>query len=153
MDLPPEIVAILAAFAPLFSDRVWGHAQALAIGLLRATGRRTVTAALRILGLSREAHFTNYHRVLNRDAWCPLLASSILLGLIVTALVPKDEPLVLASDDTLERRNGRKIKARGCYRDAVRSSRTMVIRGFGLKWVAMMVLVRVPWSPRVQALP
>ncbi len=71
MPLPPEMVVLLAAFAPLFSDRVWAHAQILAIGAILATGKRTVTSALRIMGLSHEAHFTNYHRVLNRAAWCP----------------------------------------------------------------------------------
>ena len=71
MPLPPEMVVLLAAFAPLFSDRVWAYAQILAIGAILATGKRTVTSALRIMGLSHEDHFTNYHRVLNRAAWCP----------------------------------------------------------------------------------
>jgi hypothetical protein len=153
VDLPSEMVAILAAFAPLFSDRVWVHAQALVVGTLLATGTRTVTSALRILGLSQETHFTNYHRVLDRAAWCPLAASRILLGLIVVTLVPRDWPIVLAADDTIERRHGRRIRAKGCYRDAVRSSKEMVIKCFGLKWVSMMVLVRFPWNRRVQALP
>ena len=153
VDLPPEILAILAHFAPLFSHRVWSHAQPLALGAILATGRRTVTAALRILGLKHEAHFTNYHRVLNRAEWSARAASRIILGLIVAALIPADWPIVLGADDTVERRNGRTIKAKGCYRDAVRSSKKVVIKCFGLKWVAMMVLVRVPWSGRVQALP
>ena len=50
MDLPPEIVAILAAFAPLFSDRAWIKAQILAVGAILATGDRTVCAALRSHG-------------------------------------------------------------------------------------------------------
>ena len=91
MDLPPEIVAILAAFAPLFSDRVWAKAQVLAVGAILATGHRTVCAALRVMGLSQERHFTNYHRVLNRDAWSCLAAGQILLGLIV-AVIPRDWP-------------------------------------------------------------
>jgi DDE superfamily endonuclease len=122
LDLPPEIVAILAAFAPLFSDRVWVKAQLLAVGALLAPGDRTVCATLRVLGLSQERHFTNYHRVLNRDAWSCLAAGQVLLGLIV-AVIPRDWPIVLAADDTIERRNGRRIKAKGCYRDPVRSSR------------------------------
>jgi hypothetical protein len=153
MQLPPEMVALLAAFAPLFSDRVWAHAQILAIGALLATGKRTVTAALRIMGLSPETHFTNYHRVLNRAAWCPRAASRILLGLIVMTLIPKHGPIVLVADDTVERRHGRKIKAKGCYRDAVRSSRKVVVKCFGLKWVSMMILVQLPWNKHVKALP
>jgi DDE superfamily endonuclease len=153
MSLPPEIVTLWAHFAPLFSQPVAAHAQVLLIGALLATGQRTVTAALRIMGLAQETHFTNYHRVLNRAAWSARMASRILLGLIVQLLIPKDWPIVLGADDTIERRSGRKIKARGCYRDAVRSSRKMVIKCFGLKWVSMMVLVRPPWSQQVHALP
>jgi hypothetical protein len=152
LDLPPEIVAILAAFAPLFSDRVWVKAQLLAVGALLATGDRTVCAVLRVMGLSQERHFINYHRVLNREAWSGLAAGQVLLGLIV-AVLPRDWPIVLAADDTIERRKGRRIKAKGCYRDPVRSSRKHVMKCFGLKWVALMVLVPVPWSQRVWALP
>jgi hypothetical protein len=53
----------------------------------------------------------------------------------------------------VERRSGRKIRAKGCYRDAVRSTKKHVIRCCGLKWVSMMLLVPVPWSQRVWALP
>ena len=38
-------------------------------------------------------------------------------------------------------------------RDTVRSTHKHVIRCFGLKWVAMMLLIPVPWSRRVWELP
>jgi hypothetical protein len=136
MNLPPEMVALLAAFAPLFSDRTWIKAQTLAVGALLTTGNHTVCAALRVMGLSRDRHFTNYHRVLNRDAWSCLAAGQVVLGLIV-AVIPRDWPIVLAVDDTIERRGGRRIKARGCYRDPVRSSRKHVVKCFGLKWASL----------------
>jgi hypothetical protein len=152
VDLPPEMVASLAAFAPLFSNLTWVKAQFLAVGAILATGNRTVCSILRIMGLSQDPHFTNYHRVLNRDAWSCLAAGQVLLGLIL-ALIPSDWPIVLAADDTIERRGGRRIKSRGCYRDAVRSSRGHLVRCFGLKWIVLTVLVPVPWSQRVWALP
>jgi predicted hydrolase (HD superfamily) len=104
------------------------------------------------MGLSHERHWTNYHRVLNRAVWSTLQASKILLGLIV-ATMPVESTIVLGADDTVERRTGRKIKALGCYRDGVRSTRKHVVRCFGLKWVSMQVLVAVPWSTRVWAVP
>jgi DDE superfamily endonuclease len=151
--LPEAIILVLAPFAPLFSHRVWFHAQLLLVGAILAPGARTVTAALRVMGLSSERHFANYHRVLNRATWSARQAGRILLGLLVSCLVPPGATIVLGADDTVERRNGRQIKAKGCYRDAVRSSKSCVIRCFGLKWVAMMLLVPVPWSRRVWALP
>jgi hypothetical protein len=105
------------------------------------------------MGLATERHFTNYHRVLNRATWSTRQGSRMLLGVLVTFLVPPGATIVLGADDTVERRSGRKITAKGCYRDAVRSTKKHVIRCFGLKWVSMMLLVLVPWSQRVWALP
>jgi hypothetical protein len=151
--LPEAIILVLGPFAPLFTERVWRHAQVLLLGAMLTPGPRTVTAALRVMGLARECHFTNYHRVLNRAVWSARQGSRILLGLLITCFVPSGATIVIGADDTVERRGGRKIAAKGCYRDAVRSTKKHVIRCFGLKWVAMMLLVPVPWSRRVWALP
>ncbi|MCA1607802.1 MAG: transposase, partial [Acidobacteria bacterium] len=152
MTLPFEMVAMLGAFAPLFSDRVWLHVQVLVAGAILAHGTRTVTQALRVMGLIEETCWTNYHRVLNRAVWSPLQASKILLGLILR-LLPVGSTIVIGADDTIERRKGKKIKHVGVYRDGVRSSKKHVVKCFGLKWVAMMVLVKLPFSSRVWALP
>jgi DDE superfamily endonuclease len=125
----------------------------LVVGALLAPGKRTVTSCLRVMGLAWERRFTNYHRVLNRAQGAALQASKILLGLILLGLVPPGAAVVLGAEDTVERRRGRKIKAKGCYRDAVRSSKKHVVRCFGLKWVSMMILVPVPWARRGWALP
>jgi hypothetical protein len=151
--LPEAIILVLAPFAPLFSDRVWLHAQVLLVGAMLAPGARTVTAILRVMGLAAERHFTNYHRVLNRATWSARHGSRMLLGIRLTFVVPPGATIVLGADDTVERRSGRQITAQGGYRDAVRSSKKYVIRCFGLKWVSMMLWVPVPWSRRVWALP
>lgn len=78
--LPKAIILVLAAFAPRFSARVWGHAQVLLLGAMLTPGTRTVTAALRVMGFAMERHFTNDHRVLNRATWSALRGSQILLG-------------------------------------------------------------------------
>src|SRR5919199_6557604 len=134
--LPESIILVLAPFAPLFSQRVWLHAQLLLLGAMLAPGARTVTAALRVMGLSGERHFTNYHRVLNRATWSARQGSRFLLGVLITLLLPPGATIVLGADDTVERRSGRQIKAKGCYRDAVRSTKKHVIRCCGLQWVS-----------------
>ena len=120
--LPPKMVQALAPFAPLFSKRVWQHAQLLLVGAILAPGRRTVSAALRAMGLNRFERFHRYHRVLSRARWSSLEASRILLGLLLEAFVVGGGPLVVGLDETLERRYGKKISARGVYRDPVRST-------------------------------
>jgi hypothetical protein len=104
------------------------------------------------MGLGQEKRFEKYHRVLSRARWSGLQGSKILLGLLVQSL-PSSWPIVIGTDDTLERRRGKKITAKGCYRDAVRSTATHVVTCFGLKWVTMMLLVPFPWSQRPWALP
>ncbi len=65
--LPPKMVQALAPITPLFSKRVWRHAQLLLIGAIPAPGRTTVSSALRAMGLDQQKRFHRYHRVL-RDA-------------------------------------------------------------------------------------
>jgi hypothetical protein len=150
--LPPEFTSIILIFAPLFFHRVWPCAQVLLVGAILAPGKRTVTSALRVMGLSTERHFQNYHRVLNRAVWSGRLASRMLFRLLLTAFSPTG-PIVLGLDDTIERRWGPKIRARGIYRDAVRSSDSHFVKTSGLRWLSLMLLVPIPWAGRVWALP
>lgn len=56
-------------------------------------------------------------------------------------------------DDTIERRKGSRIRAKGIYRDAVRSSDSQVVKVSGLRWLSLMLLAEIPWAQRVWALP
>lgn len=152
LNLPPTIIAVLSAFAPLFSRRVFQHAQVLLVGAILTPGRRTVANALRIMGLQHHPHFQTYHRVLNRAQWSSRLAAQVLLRLLVHCFAP-DGPLVLGIDETLERRRGDKIAAKGMYRDAARSSRSFFVKASGLRWISLMLLAPIPWAGRVWALP
>jgi len=150
--LPAELLPLIVEFAPLFSKPVWEHAKVLLVGAILALGRRTVTACLRVMGLSQEKCFVNYHRVLNRARWSSLAASRILLRLLVATFAPGGE-LVIGIDDTIERRRGEKIKAKGIYRDPVRSSHSHLVKASGLRWLCCMLLVEIPWAGCVWGLP
>jgi hypothetical protein len=146
------MIAVLAPFAPLFSQRVWRHAKVLLAGALLTPAQRTVTAALRTMGLAQSRQFHRYHRVLSHARWSGLAAGQLLLGLLVAAFAPAG-PLVFGIDETLERRRGAKIAAKGIYRDAVRSSHSHFVKASGLRWVCLLLLVPIPWAARVWALP
>jgi hypothetical protein len=146
------MVQALAPFAPLFSKRIWQHVQLLLIGAILAPGRRTVSSALRAMGLDQYKRFHRYHRVLSRARWSSLEASRILLGVLLDAFV-REGPLIVGIDETLERRYGKRISARGIYRDPVRSTYQTFVKSSGLRWVCMKLLVEIPWASRVWALP
>jgi DDE superfamily endonuclease len=148
----PPLCSVLTPFTPLFSRRVWAHVQVLLIGAILAPGIRTVASALRIMGLAHTRRFQRYHRVLNRDRWSSRAASRALLRLLVDAFAP-DGPLGVGLDETLERRKGKKIAAKGVYRDAVHSSHEFFVKAMGLRWVCLMLLAPIPWAGRTWALP
>src|SRR5215211_5794138 len=150
--LPTMMIRVLAPFAPLFSERVFQHVQVLLAGAILAPGKRTVSSALRAMGLDRQRNFHRYHRVLSHARWSSTEASRVLLGLLVEALVPNG-PLVLGVDETLERRRGKKIGAKGVYRDPLLSSRERFVKTSGLRWICVVLLAEVPWASRVWALP
>ena len=147
-----ELLNLVIAFAPLFSKPVFARVKVLVVGAILSPVSRTVTNALRVMGLSQEKHFENYHRVLNRDQWSSLKASRILLSLLVKTFGLTGE-LVIGFDDTIERRRGEKIKAKGIYRDAVRSSKSFFVKTSGLRWLSFMLLSEVPFACKVWALP
>ena len=151
-DVPMAIMTVLGTFASLFSRRVLAYVNLLLVGAILAPGKRTVTAVLRVIGQSTEVHFQNYHRVLNRAQWSSLEASRRLLVLLLDVFVPA-APIVMGIDETIERRRGERISAKGIYRDPVRSSPAHFVKASGLRWVCLMVLARIPWVDRVWALP
>ena len=148
-----DIIQLLSMFSIAFTVPTFKNMMVLLVGTILAPGRRTVSAALRAVGLAEESHFTNYHRVLNRAHWSPWLLSRLLMQLIIQQCLGSEEPVWLLIDDTLERRRGDRIKYKGWFRDPVRSSSRFVVRALGLRWVVMAILVPVPWSKRRWALP
>jgi hypothetical protein len=154
LNLPPIIIDLLNPFAPCFYGvTTWTKAQILLIGTILAPGKRTVTAALRLMGLKEDRRFAQYHHVLSRAVWSPLDLAQSLLRLLVTSFGATDKPLVCGMDDTIERRWGQKIAARGIYRDPVRSSESHFVKASGLRWISLMLLTPIPWAQRIWALP
>ncbi len=137
LNLPIEIIVLMQPFTPVFSERPWDWVQVLVVGAILATGKRRVTSVLRVMGLSDESQFQRYHRVLNRAVWSSLQVSQILLGLLVVAFVPPGGAVIVAADETLERRQGDKIKAKSVFRDAARSSKKHKVTSSRAVWLTL----------------
>jgi hypothetical protein len=152
LALPIAFRSAIGVFAPVFSRPVWQPVKVLLTGAVLAPGKRTVTAILQIMGHSAASDFQTYHRVLQRAVWSPLTASRLLLRLFVAVCIPSGV-VVFGLDDTLERRRGDHITAKGLYRDPVRSSHAHVVKASGLRWLGCRVLPPIAWANRVWALP
>lgn len=150
-SLSPSIIAILWPFSVLFSNSSWLTSVELLLGAILCKGNRTVTGILRATGLSQHKGFSKYHRILNSLDWSPKRGSEILLRILLK-MVGKERPVIVI-DETLERRKGKKIRAKGYYRDAVRSSRSQVVNTTGLKWLVMALSFRFKFAKRAFALP
>jgi DDE superfamily endonuclease len=149
---PPMLAGWLSAFRYCFTAPVWGRVLVLVAGAVLAPGKRTVSQALRVMGLADRPGFGRYHDVLSRARWNGRAVARTLLAQVLDAFLPAGE-VVVGVDDTIERRWGPKIKARGIYRDPVRSSRGHFVRASGLRWLSLMVMVPIPWANRRWALP
>lgn len=152
-DPVPQILRQwLQAWRACFTAPSWEHALVLVMGALLAPGKRTVTSCLRMTGRAEAANFATFHQILNRARWSSRAVARQLLEIVVERLVP-DGPVVIGIDDTIERRWGRRISARGIYRDPVRSSHGHFVKASGLRWLSFMVLTPVPWTRLIKALP
>src|SRR3954465_9843335 len=150
--VPGVLEGWMRPFRGHFTAAVWRHGLVLVCCALLAPGRRTVAAALRVMGLGEAAGFAVYHRVLSHGHWCSRALAHRLLLLLVAAFVPHG-PVVVGIDDTIERRRGVCIAAKGIYRDPVRSSRGHFVKASGLRWLSVMLLAPVPWAGCVWGLP
>jgi hypothetical protein len=141
-------VFAIAMTAPTFAKSL-----VLIYGTILTPGIRTVSAVLRVMGLGDLETFANYHRVFNRDRWSPWVMSELLLALLIRVFIPDGGALIVLIDETLERRQGKRIAYKGRFRDAVRSTAHKVVTCLGIRWCCLALLVVVPWSRRPWALP
>lgn len=151
--LPPEFTELMSAFSERFSKKIYRRAILLLAGAILTQGRRTVCSVLRTLNLSNTKRWDLYHRVLSRAKWSAFKCSRILGELLINHFIKGDKVLVFGIDETIERRWGPKIKARGIYRDAVRSSKNHFVKCSGLRWICVMLLTPISWAGRTWALP
>jgi hypothetical protein len=149
----PEIIRLLSVFAVAMTAPTFAKSLVLIYGTILTPGIRTVSAVLRVMGLGDLETFGNYHRVLNRDRWSPWVMSQLLLALLIRVFIPDGIGLIILIDETLERRQGKRIAYKGRFRDAVRSTAQKVVTCLGIRWCCLALLVEVPWSGRPWALP
>jgi hypothetical protein len=150
--LAPSLVPLVALFAPCFTAPSFVTFQHVVAGWILCLGRHTVTGVLQSSGAVGRKHHTSFHRFFRAAAW---MADRVGLRMahLVLGLVPKDEPVIVALDDTLGRHTGKHIRAASMHHDPLLSTRTKVVFHWGHVWVVLAIVVRVPAWKKTFALP
>jgi hypothetical protein len=152
MIVPDEALPIFQALAPTFTRPTFQRFALLMGAALLCTGRRTVANLLRVAAPLAAGHRTTYQRVFSSASWSAMRLACCLCRLVV-ALLPPDQPILLAGDDTVDGHPGKRVYGKARHRDPVRSSHGYTAWRYGHKWVVLAVLVRFPFATRPWALP
>lgn len=150
--IPVAAEPLAESFRGAFTRPTFERFMTLVAGLIVTMGRRTVSRALRVMEPVLQGHWCGYHRLYSQAKYSSLGLGRILAGLVI-ALVPADQPVILAADDTVDGKTGPHVWAKGAHRDGGRSSRGKNAVKWGHKWLVVCVLVKLPKLNRPWALP
>jgi DDE superfamily endonuclease/Archaeal putative transposase ISC1217 len=151
-QLPKPVRAVFDPLAPAFTRPTHRRFILLALAALLTLGRHTIANLLRCLGALAPGHPSSYHRVFSRDRWSSWTLARGFAHMVLARFVPEG-PILLAGDDTVEEHPGKHVFGKGCHRDPVRSTHSFTAYRWGHKWVAVTVLVPLPFTTRRWALP
>jgi DDE superfamily endonuclease len=150
-SLPRSLADLLIAFGPCFTQPTFGTFQALVAGFLTQPGQRTVTGMLVGARLAGRRHHDLAYRFFATARWSADQLGLVLLDLITHTLIPSGALLVLAVDDTLWRRTGRKLHGAAWHHDGNGPGRHRP--AWGHRWVVVGVIVHLPFLTRAVCLP
>jgi len=147
-----EWPTLLSCFAAAFTTPSFAIFLRVSAAWVLCPGGRRITRLVPLAEPLGEKAHDAYHRFFRDGAWW----MSDLWRLIARIMVAQFQPsgrIPLQIDDTLFHKTGRKVEGAGWWRDAVRSSATKVVHGFGLNIVLMTLAVNPPWGGEPLALP
>lgn len=148
-----DLLATMEALRSAFTAPGYANLVALLVGGWLTTGPHTVTAALVAAGLAGRCHHERFHRFLSRGIWSPDELGRLLLAVVLAVLPPAGGVLRVVIDDTLADKKGAHIFGLASHLDPVRSTKRHKSFCFGHVWVVLALVVPVPFSTRVWALP
>jgi hypothetical protein len=150
-SLPRSLADLLAAFGPCFTAPTMRTFQALVAGFLAQPGLRTVTGMLVGARLAGRRHHDLAYRFFATARWSADQVGLVLLDLIAAMLVPPDAAVVLAVDDTLWHRTGRRLHGVAWHHDGAGPGRHRP--AWGHRWVVVGIIVHLPFLDRAVCLP
>jgi SRSO17 transposase len=152
LDVPASLDGLLSLFRPCFSQPTFQTFRALLVGQISQTGLRTVTGMLVGARLSGVWHHARAHRFFSHARWSADELGLRIAELIVARLTEPGDAIVVAIDDTLLHRLGRKIHGTHWHHDATANSDKHT-SAWGNNWVVLGIVVRLAFLERAVCLP
>src|SRR5450755_64268 len=150
--VPVSLDELLLLFAGCFSRPTFRTFRALVVGQISQTGLRTVTGMLIGARLSRVWHHARAHRFFSHARWSVDELGLRLAELIVERLCEPGAAVLVAVDDTLLHRLGRKIHGTYWHHDATANSDKHT-SAWGNNFVVIGIVVQLPMLDRAVCLP
>ena len=145
--------ASIQQFASCFTKPSFQTFGVIVTGWLRGHGRRIVTRILLAGDGLKVKTFSCYHRFFSQARWAVDAIGRVMLTLVLE-FIPEDAPIVVAVDDTLNRKTGKRIWAAAMHHDPLLSTARRAAFSFGHNWVVLSVQLRLPFAPdKVWSLP
>jgi DDE superfamily endonuclease len=151
LQAPGPLAELVSLFAGCFTQPTFRTFRALLLGFIATVGEHTITGCLVACGMAGRWHHSRAHRFFARARWSPDRLGLVLLD-VIERIVPDGEPLVVAVDDTLLRRSGRRVWGAAWHADSARSNPSRWL-AWGNCWVVAAIVVSLPFLSRAVALP
>ncbi|MCA1700497.1 MAG: transposase [Actinobacteria bacterium] len=152
LHVPGSLDGLLSLLRPCFSQPTFHTFRALIVGQISQTGRRTVTGMLVGARVSTVWHHARAHRFFSHARWSVDELGLRIAELIAERLTEPGAPLLLAIDDTLLHRAGRKVHGCFWHHDATANSQQAAV-AWGNNWVVVGLVVRLAFLDRAVCLP
>lgn len=151
--LPASLAALLAVLRPCFTAPSFATFSVLVAGMIARPARRSVCGMLIGAGMSRLWHHSRAHWFFARARWSADQIGLLLLKLIADTMLGPDTPVLIAVDDTLFRRSGRKVAAAFWHHDGARTGPRRSQVSWGNCFVVAGIVIDLPFVDRPVCLP
>lgn len=146
MFLVSSMDGLVQQFARCFTEPSFRTFSVIVTGWLLGRRRRTVTGVLLAgKGLEHKT-FSCYHRFFSQARWTVDSLGRVLLELALPFMTDR-AALVVAVDDTLTRKTGKRVWGAGMHHDPLLSTGKRKFFSFGHNWVVLSIQLSFPFAP------
>lgn len=145
LSLSVSFKDLLSIFSACFTKSSFENFKTLITGWVLTPGRRTITRIIQTTGVVSKKHHSCFYTFFSRAKWNINNLVQEVLKMILNTFIPEGNTIYTAGDDTLYAKSGHKIPGAGIFRDSVLSTKKTTVLRWGLSWVILGIIVKLPF--------